>query len=666
MALKYTIKLTHYAFDNTYTNARLFDSKANRDTYFNNLVGYTYSEKVNFNARDILRTNIILKVEPNAPLFSLLNYNYCVVKSDSETLYFYAKVSYQESGGLIRVDLENDIWQNYWYDIEFSDCMISRAHIDRFIEDTDDPTKVIFDCGKNSALFEREDIKNVAKRLVNRQRLMLHQDLADNSPLNEWLYNNVIAWCYISCRIGTYNTSVGGATNDELTYTGVKKQSELNQQINYGNGTFCYAILKNGSKMYVKDRNDSTHEISVSALPFFLGYNNGFADVYSIKLSIKPPFDLKTYNASEYTISGNTLTINTNNTFSDTHLTMSVGNHQNYWQFGVGGFLQLQYDDPTPIKATLVDNTILPTLKFAKTDIIGADKNYIFNPKINNADYKEMRITFAGDGEIYDLQKLNDTNPQFEYYEMLTSDVTKGLLQYKPLDNSGVYSTAYGDSFNGLMFTNDLSLPFSVSQYNEYFANNKNAYLSFQNQQAQARSNAVVNGLGGLLTGAAKFAMTGGTDVSGLMAGATGGIMGIMQTLNNQYYERAQFDMSIDNMKSAPEKQQNVNGNALLINAISPLGIYVEIYEALTNEQKIANDIAYDNGYIFNQYGNIKDYVNTRKYFNYIQANPTNIIANISNDAKMIMRQILANGIKLWHTDTIILNKENYEKWLEE
>ena len=85
----YTIKLTQYAFDNTYTNARLFKNKTERDSYFENLQGYTFNKDVNFIARDIIATDIDIKVEPQTPLFVLLNYNYCVVKNDKETLYFF-------------------------------------------------------------------------------------------------------------------------------------------------------------------------------------------------------------------------------------------------------------------------------------------------------------------------------------------------------------------------------------------------------------------------------------------------------------------------------------------------------------------------------------------------------------------------------------------------
>lgn len=678
--MKYTAKLTHYAFDNTYTNARLFEDKAERDAYFVNLVGYTQNTLVNFNARDILATNIIVKVEPNAPLFSLLNYNYCVIsgytenqiekvnnvervkagETPTEVLYFFIKRSEQESGGQIRLYLENDIIQNYWYDIDFAECMINRAHLNRFEEIPQTTGFVRFRGGADSDLFEREDIKNVAKRLVSRQRLMLHQDTKNGSLLNLWLHENIVAWCYISVSQGTYKTGIG-QTEETTTYVGVKTQNEINQQINYGNSLFCFPIYKGSAEIYIKDNANTTHLLSAGALPWFLGFNDGYAKVFSIKLSIKPPFDLKEWQNSEYTINNNTLTINTSNTFSNNY-TMRVGNHQEYWQFGIAGWLNIIYDDPTPIIATMTDTSVLPKLEFTKDEIMQSNKNIKLNPKLNNTDYKEMQITFAGSTYTYDLQKLNDREPQFEYYEMLTSDVTKALLQYKAKNNDGVFTEAYSESYNGLTFTNDLSLPFAKGQDDVYWANNKNAYLSFQNNQKSAAQQSVFSGLLSGVAGGIMAGLTGGLGISS----AAGALGGIINTSIRQKYERANWDLSIDNMRSAPETLANINGNAILTGAIAPLGVYIEIYSALDNELKIANDIAYDNGYIYNKYGQVKDFVNTRKYFNSITATITNVIGNVSNEVKNLLRQILANGIKLWHTDTINFDKENYELWLEE
>ena len=122
----------------------------------------------------------------------------------------------------------------------------------------------------------------------------------------------------------------------------------------------------------------------------------------------------------------------------------------------------------------------------------------------------------------------------------------------------------------------------------------------------------------------------------------------------------------MNNMKNAPDTLSNANGNAILNTTIADIMPYYEIFVALDNELKIANDISYDNGYVYNRYAKVKDFANTRKYFNYISATITNVIGDVSNEIKNLYRQILANGIKLWHTDTINFDKENYEIWLEE
>lgn len=651
----YTIKLTQYAFDNTYTNARLFDNKAERDAYFENLQGYTFNKDVNFIARDIIATDIDIKVEPQAPLFTLLNYNYCIVKNETETLYFYIRKSEQLSANLIRCRLENDIIQNYLYDTEFSDCMITKAHLNRFIDNGDGT--VSFDGSATSKLFEREELKDVSKRLLNRQKLLIHQDLAENSDLNKWLYDNVIAWCYMSISQGTYKTGTG-ETEETTTYVGVKKQQEINSQINYGNSLFCFPITKQDYRIYIKDIVNTEHLLSADALTWFLGFNNGFANVFSLKLSIKPPFDLKEWATNEYTINNNKLTINANYQFTE-NKTMTVGNHQEYWAFGPSGFLNIKYDDPTPIKATLYDTNILPKLTFDKTDIIDSNRNIIYNPKLNNSDYKSLQLTFAGNSYEYDIQKLNDANPEFEYYEMLTSDITKALLQYKPKTDNNIFNINYGKSFNGFTYTNDLSIPFAKGVDDQYFANNKNAFLSFQNTQTLSNFKFGVQTVKGLASSIASMSPSNIAQF-GIGLGAS-----MVEHAVQLQYEQAQFNLSIDNMRSAPETLANINGNAILISSIAEFGIYIEIYEAIPNELEIANNITYDKGFVYNQYDNIKNHINTRKYFNYIQANIENIQADLSNDIKLRMRQIFANGIKFWHTDDIIFNKENYERSLE-
>ena len=71
-------------------------------------------------------------------------------------------------------------------------------------------------------------------------------------------------------------------------------------------------------------------------------------------------------------------------------------------------------------------------------------------------------------------------------------------------------------------------------------------------------------------------------------------------------------------------------------------------------------------GFTVNQIGNLFDYLNIRKYFNYIKANINSIDGvSMSTVARNDLRRRFAEGIRFWNSDTIDYDKENYEKWLE-
>lgn len=681
--LKYTAKLTHYAFDNTYTNARLFETKTERDTYFDNLAGYTQDELVNFNARDILSTEIIVKVEPNAPLFDLLNYNYCVITQTENDavvakLYFFVKRSVQESGGQIRVYLENDILQNYWYDVDFSECMINRAHLDRF-EQGDTNFEVKFKGGADSDLFEREDIKDVAKRLINRGKLkpIIDESNEGNNDLNTWIKENVIAWAYV--MVSARSTTTGTGEGDILSYTdidgtfaavpttiGQETPEYADAQITYPYMTFCFPITKKNKILRVRNLlSDKYVKIDFNGLNGFLDRNRGYAFVHTIKLSAKPPFfpqDFTSGVGTNYIVEGDVLTINGNGQIG---LGVNWRTFIDLAQNDFHGLFIYERDYIKPVTFELDISQILPRTTFDKEEIVGANKNIMFNPKINNMDYKSLNIIFCGNTLAFDIQKLNVEKPKFLYYETIGADITKAVINYKAPNNDGVFNESYAKSFNGLIINNDLSLPIANSQYDTYLANNKNAYLSFSNTQKLTAAQGLIGALGGLL-GLSSATASSVAGAGGNIAAASASLgNGLINTALKLNYDRAQFSLSMDNMKNAPDTLSNANGNAILSTIITDIAPYFEIYSALENELKIANDIAYDNGYTYNRYGQVKDFVNTRKYFNYIQASVENIIGNISNEVKLLLRQILANGIKLWHTDNIQFEKENYEKWLE-
>ena len=134
-------------------------------------------------------------------------------------------------------------------------------------------------------------------------------------------------------------------------------------------------------------------------------------------------------------------------------------------------------------------------------------------------------------------------------------------------------------------------------------------------------------------------------------------------------YQKTQFDLTMDNMKNAPDKLITANGNSLFIYAIG-FGIYEELYEGLDTELESANDIMFRDGFNYNRFeGNgesIRDYCHTRKYFNYIQAVLGNLHGiSISDTMRADLKDRFSKGIRFWHQDNIDYSLENYELELE-
>ena len=274
---------------------------------------------------------------------------------------------------------------------------------------------------------------------------------------------------------------------------------------------------------------------------------------------------------------------------------------------------------------------------------------------------------------------------RFAYTEMITADVSKGILRLFTVGKDNIFNEAYTESYNGFLFTNDLTLPYSVGAYETFIANNKNAYLSFQAQQDYTRENVriareqnlanaqmgVASGVGmgignvasgNLIGGISNFQQAGMSAINGVVNDYFMQERGELQLAYNQ----TQFDLTIDNMKNAPDTLANANGNAIFIAAVAEFGLYAELYAGLDTELESANDIMFRDGYSLNRFEEsgktIKDYCHTRKYFNYIKA----VLGNIrgvpmSDTMRADLRKRFANGIRFWHQDAIDYSMENYE-----
>lgn len=742
--IKYYMALIDNPFDEATENTKCFEN-----TVVNGEVTITalenqhtwYQAQINLNKSDLrlgnadweeipapnisalYLTNQIYKNSKNYTLFKVINKNYAIIKMqyiknsvliDEKWLYYWTKNPQVQVNGQVAFDLKMDTLQTYLFDnrLGIEGNIVERASLNRWIDNGDGT--ISFDGNVNSKLFERENLKQIAKRLVNRKKLDVKIDTTTNSYLNKWFNEHVYAWVYIYLSAQKYNGSSQRPVAAEsrqakvktIAIDYVKSLTNSATHIDGATAVLCYPITDGAdmSVYYKKNANTWTSaNILADAFKSFAELNNGYTDVYSVKLSIKPPFPVRQYtetfepdiNANaDYYIVGTNLRFIANDILTDD---MLYGKFH-YSNFGLttgadetyGFLINVDKDVISPITLTLPAST-MPKIKFNKTTVCGTvgnrpQKNSEWNPKLNNSDYKEFNLSFVGSGETYDIQKMNNENPTFEYYEPLVSDTTKGLSQYYSNNTNEIYGKTYTESYNGLSYTNNLSLPIANNQLDAYLANNKNAYLSFQNQQDRQKERAIY-GMLGTVAGGAAGALTGGilkTVAPKVAPNSSGSSLGegigsavqtginYVATLRDQEYQRKQFDMTLDDMKSAPNILQNINGSAILAPAISQLGIYAEISEALPHEMQMANDDMFMNGFTYGKTDDVFKFINKtgsihlRTNFNYLQA----IIGNISgismcSEARDDLRNRLANGVRFWRVNTIDYDHENYERWLE-
>lgn len=689
MELNYQIALTSVSFDNSYKNVLRFDSRSGQEAYFQTNTLFSISPKVNFNVGSLYATNVIYDCREDESINELLNKNYCIIKDSSpnKTLnyyYYFVTNAVQDCDNRIKMSLELDIFQTYYIDLQFGDSIIYKAHLNRFVPNEDG--SISFDGTINSKLFEREDIQNVAKRLNKRTVLSLY----DNSTIGNWLKENIACWAYIYYDpLQTYNyVDIYGAESS------AKSAESRSIFINSNNGNvpsniavFVYPIYKNDKIIKFNMTNPPEQTIAIQniawgdwlatgnrtyfhtpAVQIFANHNNGYTKIYSTKISVLPPFDTIPENIS-YTINNGHLILNTsvasfNGKFKNPLLTNLVGGSIAQETFVVGSTLgpnaQLY---ASTISAITIQENIVKTkynvdkqLKFTKNEIIGADKNYKFNPKLLSSDYFELVVSDASEnGFVYDFQKLNDNDFDIGFTEPMTPDMTKRYIRI--LSKGGIYSEETQNNLTGFVNSNDNSLIMPTTAYQDMLANNKNFFLQKENDLKFMGSRSMLN--------------FGSSIVNGAMAGGIGGaIMQGATSVANSAMNVASYvintNLSIDNLKNAPSNIIGAKGNITFENMYTENGIVVEEYEILNNEKEIINDYMCLYGFTYNRVDNIKNVDNIRKIYNFVRADIETISGiNISEQVRQKFRSCFANGIRFWNNDTFSYNKENYERWLE-
>lgn len=677
MNLDYQIALTNVPFDNSYKNVLRFDTRSEQEAYFQTNTLFSNSPDVNFNVGSLYATNVVYDGNENENINELLNKNYCIVKDKRENAtikyyYYYVTNAKQDCDNRILLALELDIFQTYYIDILFSDSVIYKAHLNRFIDNGNGT--VSFDGTTTSKLFEREDIQNVAKRMTKRTKLNTYN--TGDATLDNWLNKNILCWEYVYLD-PTHNYKLYGLQD---TSSPIDK---IFEPIKYGNfeldassaytGTnilsqiscVCVPIFKKESA-YIAFQNQSNTEyrvvINAQGLEYFLNNNDGNAFVYSVKLSYTPPFSRYDNLDYEFQSGGVGLVFKE---FGDTPFELYTNGGLIYrtssgltGQNGKYGIFNLTTQIGNSKILKVQPYTITPQLTFNKNEIIKSNKNSKFNPKLLASDYFSLKVSDSTEnGFDYDVQKLNQKNVQIQSIEALTPDMSKRYISI--LSTGGVYIPENSQNLVGFVNNNDATLLLATDQYKTMLANNKNFFLQNALERDVAKTKSIVGASVGISS----------QLLSGNIAGAIGtGITAGVNTSLDYSKSKMTENLTVDNLQNAPATIQSAKGNIIFELMYSKNGVIVEEWDILDNEKEMINDYMCLYGFTYNRVDNIKNVDNIRKIYNFVRAdietiNSSNV--SISETVRKKFRECFANGVRFWNTDTFAYNKENYERWLE-
>lgn len=673
----YQMGVLNWEFGNDNQNTQWFTSQKEQIDFFKYKARYF----VNIKAPNLDSLTITSQVFPNPyraggfNFFELMNKNYAVIRMQMyntgeakyDDYYFYRITSARIGANQqVEYDLALDTFQTFMFRSgrKIPECNILRAHLNRWVAGSVSG-HIKFNGLENSPLFEREELQNMSKRLVKRQYVSFNNQFRDpvdvqKDAADKWLDENVLYWLYFFVDPNhpyVYYTQCategGGAyllpqafTDSRGTIIPQRKNAgTISGSVDSRFVACCVPLYKSNKEIRIKyhwsgesEAGDKIVPITQRAELLFRKNNNDNAYYFGYKISTIPPFEKMEYPAfQKYEIDsdGNLILFG-----EETNRIGRVRFHNLYAILQKDQTSTVTFRDAIfvvdiqPNSVVSSEITLKAKLEFSKEMLIGSQRVIAteYNPKLLNSDYYTLNICdHTGNGYEYDLQKLNKSTFYIEYSEPLVPGVTAGYARIK--DTDGIYIADCADNYTGLVTSTDMTLTLATSQYQQMLANNKNFYSQNADNLLQGIITAIGGGIG----------LSGMANPATALGGTALGLLGLGIKYKN-------VGKTVDNMKSAPSQIQKASTSALMNIMVDRPGIYVEEYQILPNEQQMVNDEMFKNGFAYNRIDQIDYYINTRRYFNYIQAEVEDIQGvEMSNTAKQDLITRFANGIRMWN-----------------
>ena len=643
------IVFTNVLMTNDYDIGIYFKDEIERNQYFNIPSIFEAQPEFNFSISGGLTTTLYW----NQATFlntSILDFNYCIIDINKRYYFYFIDKATCITSNQYQINLELDVITTYLPSLNFEDCFIERAHAPRWY--TTDNINYKFNFSTNSPLLRKsEQYKQYLK-----QQIPLHRTYDNVSNVNNFERTRYL---YIFAKL----------KDDEK---GIIYNYGQGQSFQYPFKVYCIpytSIQNNNAEFYVSINGGESKKIATNLTEATMPLILSTAWIIGVTYSDYSPFPDSTNVVEDTTTNKYTLSFN-NDTLTNITLEQSITS-----VVGDGYILKINSLNINP--KTYFPNTNIsidtPKMSFTKNEIKNNTNNQLTCPILLKKGCKRLELTnYYSSKYDYSYEELNTNNlsvevlvypfPSVEYHYAYIKGSLDSILKNQR------------QNFTGVVGSIDNTLPYTVEQIDQFFASNKNYYqmrnYNFWNQ--------VVQGVGkfaqGITSGVGQLASD--ESIKGSVTLTNTGIQGL-QDVYNIYTREKLLDLQLDNVENAPDIINNLNGAPLTSLVLNKIGFAINVYDILEEDKKfIANDY-YEHGQNVAVWDNPRNYMGTRKYFNYIKCTLKEMWINhypydpIPTVIKNKIKEVFANGIRLFNgiNPTSIINSstyiENYEKELD-
>lgn len=677
---------------NTYRHVLSFDTPALKDAFINKYImqdkGDYKQELDNSYNRGVVELdalNIEFRVNvdeyPYETFNTLLNKDFCITKDEHGEIKFYAIKDAKRKGNIIQYVAEIDIFFTHDIKTIFNDDVeteIVKGMEDRVYKDEHGTIKWFFDKDSNdfkNVIYNPEDLGVNPNVLLNTKDEQIKVDYTSyigttkeseypdewkpltlsNSKLNilmnnllwdTWKVKNKNADGFLGVgQREPYDTMItySGLGIDKMENESTKQwdveiwrytQKDKNSPLGYHQLSFADIDLSSPDLM---KNSRTTFNINPFLNFYELGQNGIDLEIWEREDKSNPPFSKKKVVVliKNGSVENYLQPIWTNTSVATDFSCYWKLKGLNRW-IDSGNFL----------------NTDKTLTKFdTQIKLYPDPSNFNIDSVVSNKHENEIKSHFAPFVQ-YRLQTISnnfiDLSPQYftnkklefnSYYTYMTDSWQTLTL---PIHYKDIISPLDLKNTEYLRDITTYQRATTTDAYEEWIIRNKSQYNA---GLLSSKLSAGIGGAGALGSAIAGFA-------SGNPMQAIGGLFGgISFATNSAMNIKKQLAMKEDLLRTP--QQINATSSSIIADiTLFKMQTTITKRELEPFEQILVREHFYKYGYNFqNKFGKLKDLINTRYYFNYIECPETfeNISMQLSASTKQIINDSVANGLTIWH-----------------